>query len=154
MSSLPYLLDPAERPPQGEPRRLLAEDGLLVTTPSHLPADGQVLRAYRLMRFVRLLDDQMLNAQRTGRISFYGSCTGQEAAVIGSALALDHGDLCVPALREGAAALLRGYPFQDYMDQLFGNDRDRCRGRQMPCHYSDRAIGHLSLSSPVANQLP
>jgi len=134
--------------------RVLNPDGTLAQEAAHLPSDSDLLRSYRLMRFVRIMDAQMLNLQRQGRISFYGSCRGQEAAIIGSALTLDEGDLCVPALREGPAALLRGYPLRAYINQVWGNDADRCGGRQMPCHYSDKSIGHLSLSSPVANQLP
>ncbi len=134
--------------------RVLNPDGTVAQEATHLPSDSDLQRCYRLMRFVRILDAQMLNLQRQGRISFYGSCRGQEAAIIGSALSLEDGDLCVPALREGPAALLRGYPLQDYINQVWGNDADRCGGRQMPCHYSDKSIGHLSLSSPVANQVP
>jgi len=152
--ALPHYLDPADVPKPAAPYQVLAEDGAIKRKLKSRPADEELLRAYRLMRFLRVLDSQMLNAQRQGRISFYGTCTGQEAAVIGSALALGEGDLCVPALREGGAALLRGYSFRAYVDQVFGNDRDLSRGRQMPCHYGSRAVGQLSLSSPVANQLP
>jgi len=106
------------------------------------------------MRFLRIMETQFLNAQRQGKISFYGGATGQEASVLGSGMALEPGDICVPALREGAIALYRGYPFMDYVNQIFGNANDRTLGRQMPCHYSDKPTGHFSLSSPVANQLP
>jgi len=106
------------------------------------------------MRFLRVVESQFLNAQRQGKISFYGGALGQEAAVLGSAMSLEEGDICVPALREGGAALYRGYPFMDYVNQIFGNAEDRTLGRQMPCHYSDKPTGHFSLSSPVANQLP
>jgi len=46
------------------------------------------LRIYQTMRFVRILDERMLAAQRQGRISFYMQCLGEEAAVTASAAAL------------------------------------------------------------------
>lgn len=52
----------------------------------------QALRIYRAMLATRVLDERMLAAQRQGRLSFYMQCTGEEAAVIGSAAALDDAD--------------------------------------------------------------
>ncbi len=151
--SLPFYIAPSTEEP-GPPFQVLDLDGSIRQSPTHLPSDDELRECYRLMRFVRILDEQFLNAQRQGRISFYGTCTGQEAAVLGSALALEEGDSCVQALREGAAALLRGYSFVSYVNQVFGNRDDITFGRQMPCHYTDSQHGHLSLSSPVANQVP
>ena len=54
---------------------------------------------------MRVLDTRMLSLQRQGRIGFYGTATGQEAAVTGSAYALRAGDWVFPALREMGVAL-------------------------------------------------
>jgi 2-oxoisovalerate dehydrogenase E1 component alpha subunit len=148
--SEPYQIDPNTEEP-APPFQVLDLDGSLRQTPTHLPSDLELQDSYRLMRFVRILDEQFLNAQRQGRISFYGTCTGQEAAVLGSALALETGDSCVQALREGAAALLRGYSLVSYVNQVFGNQDDVTFGRQMPCHYTDVKNGYLSFLSPVVN---
>ena len=48
----------------------------------------------------RILDERMLAAQRQGRLSFDMQCTGEEAAVIGSAAALDDGDMIMAQYRE------------------------------------------------------
>jgi pyruvate dehydrogenase E1 component alpha subunit len=109
---------------------------------------------YRHMRFIRIVDERMLTLQRQGRISFYGAATGQEGAVIGSGYALQSNDWVFPALREGGVALLRGYDFNQYIAQLFGNSADETLGRQMPCHYSDARTNFVSLSSPIGNQIP
>lgn len=106
------------------------------------------------MAFVRQLDERMLTLQRQGRIGFYAACTGQEAAVIGSAYALRDQDWIFPAFREAAAMLLRGFPLRTFLCQLFGNSQDVLKGRQMPCHYSDRSVRYVSWSSCVGNQLP
>jgi pyruvate dehydrogenase E1 component alpha subunit/2-oxoisovalerate dehydrogenase E1 component alpha subunit len=122
--------------------------------PGHaLPTDETLLRLYRAMALVRAIDERMITLQRQGRISFYGAATGQEAAVIGSGLALEDTDWVVPALREGGIALLRGLSLSDYVNQLFGNGSDIEKGRQMPCHYGHRDVRYVTLSSCIANQL-
>src|SRR5262245_29316555 len=73
-----------------------------------LSADG-LRRLYRAMLRLRLVDERMLTLQRQGWIGFYGTATGEEAAVIGSGAALRDGDWVFPALRQGGVALLRGF---------------------------------------------
>jgi 2-oxoisovalerate dehydrogenase E1 component alpha subunit len=36
---------------------------------------------------------------------------------------------------------------------MFGNVNDTVKGRQMPCHYTCRAVGWASISSPVGTQI-
>ncbi len=132
--------------------QLLDESGTLKGKPT-LP-ESEWLGLYKHMRFLRTLDERMLTLQRQGRISFYGAATGQEAAVMGSGYALQPNDWVFPALREGGVALLRGFDFEQYIAQLFGNGVDRTLGRQMPCHYSDASIQFVSLSSPIGTQIP
>lgn len=109
---------------------------------------------YYWMVFIRTLDERMITLQRQGRIGFYGTCSGEEASVIGSAYALEPQDWIFPALRQGIAALMRGFSLAKYICQLFGNAGDVMKGRQMPVHYSDRAVNHVSWSSCVGTQLP
>ncbi len=113
-----------------------------------------LVRMYRQMAFLRTLDTRMLSLQRAGRIGFYGTCTGEEAAVIGGAMALEPQDWVFPALRQGGVALLRGYSLASLVAQNMGNSRDLLKGRQMPWHYSDRSVNHVSWSSVIATQLP
>jgi TPP-dependent pyruvate/acetoin dehydrogenase alpha subunit len=96
----------------------------------------------------------MLRLQRQGRLGFYMTSTGEEATHVGAALALRPTDWLYPAYREIGAALYRGYPLRTYMCQLFGNDEDPVRGRQMPIHHSVRACNFVSISSPVGTQIP
>ena len=143
MSTIPLqqILDPAGKLAPGAAR----PEGL---------DDEVLLRLHWLMVRQRLLDDLMLTVQRQGRIGFYGAATGQEAAVFGSGQALAEQDWILPALREGGVALMRGYPLVDYLAQCFGNARDVTHGRQMPCHYGAREQNYVTLSSPIATQLP
>lgn len=135
--------------------QVLDEEGIVVAPDlePHLPVEF-LWRAFEGMLTVRVIDERMLMLQRQGRIAFYGAATGQEAAIVGSGLALEPQDWVFPALREVGVALLRGYSLQDLAHQLFGTRDDILKGRQMPCHYSDRRVRHVSWSSCVGNQVP
>ena len=88
------------------------------------PSPELLLRLYREMVRLRTLDERMMTLQRQGRVGFYGACTGQEAATLASAIALEPLDWIFPALREAAAMLLRGFPLVPYLCQVFGNSGD------------------------------
>ncbi|HLU65826.1 MAG TPA: thiamine pyrophosphate-dependent enzyme, partial [Kofleriaceae bacterium] len=111
-------------------------------------------RLYRGMLTIRIVDARMMALQRQGRISFYGEALGQEAAVVGSAAALEPQDWLVPALREAGAGLFRGMALESYVAQIYGNAADVTRGRQMPCHPCDRANHYVVMSSCVGSQIP
>ena len=115
---------------------------------------AQLREVYRAMVRIRTVDERMMTLQRQGRIGFYGACPGQEASVIASAYALQKDDWIFPALREGGAMLLRGYPLVPYLAQLFGNQADVLKGRQMPSHYADRSVNQVSWGSCIGTQLP
>ncbi|HEV8361802.1 MAG TPA: thiamine pyrophosphate-dependent dehydrogenase E1 component subunit alpha [Candidatus Thermoplasmatota archaeon] len=133
--------------------RVLDEQGKEVAPPPPLP-DKDHLAMYRAMLQVRLLDTRMMLLQRQGRIGFYGTSTGEEGAVIGSASVLKASDWIFPALRQGGALLMRGFPLAKYMHHLFGTAGSVEMGRSMPCHYSDREHNVVSWSSSMATQLP
>ena len=117
-----------------------------------LPPDT-LLYLYRTMVLVREFDRRMLVLQRQGRIGFYGPIKGQEAATVGSVAAMEDRDWIFPALREGAAAMMRGLPLAEVLAQLIGNSLDRCKGRQMPCHYTWKQGNYVSMSSVIGTQI-
>lgn len=114
----------------------------------------KALRIYRAMLFTRVLDERMLAAQRQGRLSFYMQCIGEEASVIGSTAALDDDDMIMAQYREQGALAYRGFGVDEFMNQLFGNDRDYGKGRQMPVHYGSKKLHYMTISSPLATQIP
>lgn len=114
----------------------------------------QLLELYRAMLRVRILDDRMITLQRQGRVGFYGACTGQEAATLGTAYALRPTDWIFPALREASAMLMRGFPLVPWLAQVFGNSADVTRGRQMPSHQAAKRVNQVSWSSCIGTQLP
>ncbi|MEX1226891.1 MAG: thiamine pyrophosphate-dependent dehydrogenase E1 component subunit alpha [Marinobacter sp.] len=114
----------------------------------------QALRIYRAMVFTRVMDERMLAAQRQGRLSFYMQCTGEEAAVIGSTAALDDADMIMAQYREQGALVYRGFTTDEFMNQMFGNEDDYGKGRQMPIHYGSSKLNYMTISSPLATQIP
>lgn len=113
------------------------------------------LRAlYRTMVLTRAFDARMFTLQRQGRLGFYLACTGEEAATVGSAYALKPEDWVFPCYREQGCYLWRGVTVQEMAHQCYGNALDHTKGRQMPVHYSFRAQNIVSISSPLAVQLP
>jgi pyruvate dehydrogenase E1 component alpha subunit len=113
-----------------------------------------LLRGYREMRRLRLLDARMILLQRQGRVGFYGAAHGQEAVPIATGLAVGPDDWVFPALREQSVMLVRGFPLKAFVAQVFGNSGDVLKGRQMPSHQSGRAVHQVSWSSCIGPQLP
>jgi pyruvate dehydrogenase E1 component alpha subunit/2-oxoisovalerate dehydrogenase E1 component alpha subunit len=134
--------------------RVLREDGSADPETDPLLPEEVLLRAFRELRRVRLLDERMVLLQRQGRIGFYGTAYGQEAVPIATALALRPDDWVFPALREQAVMLVRGFPLRAFVAQVFGNAADPLKGRQMPSHQSGRAVNQVSWSSSIGPQLP
>jgi pyruvate dehydrogenase E1 component alpha subunit/2-oxoisovalerate dehydrogenase E1 component alpha subunit len=114
---------------------------------------GLQLEFYRALRRIRSLDERMQALQRQGRIGFYGTCTGQEAVPVALGFALRAADWVFPALRESSVLLVRGFPLVSYLAQVFGNERDVLKGRQMPSHMSGRSANVVSWSSCIGTQL-
>jgi pyruvate dehydrogenase E1 component alpha subunit len=132
---------------------VLRSDGSL--DPAHDPGltDAEVVALYQELVQTRTLDERFVALQRQGRIGFHVGSLGEEAAIIGSAWAMRKQDFLFPCYREFGAALLRGLPLQKLVDNMFGNANDTVKGRQMPCHYTCRAVGWASISSPVGTQI-
>ena len=107
-----------------------------------------------VMQFIRILDERMVAAQRQGRISFYLASTGEEAAAVASAAALTNDDMIMSQYREQGALAWRGYKTEQFMNQMFSNEKDPNKGRQMPIHYGDKALNFMTISSPLGTQIP
>ena len=57
-------------------------------------------------------------------------------------------------IERGGRTLFRGLSLDAFVAQIFGNDADVTKGRQMPCHPSDRATRYVNMSSCVGSQIP
>mgnify|MGYP001116828808 CR=1 FL=1 len=135
-----------------ETRTILRPDGSQAGEAPDL-SEETLRRLFRGMLAIRVMDRRLLNLQRQGRIGFYGTATGEEAAVIGSAAALRETDWIFPALRQGGALVYRGFSLAKYVAQCIGNSLDPLKGRQMPCHASSREHRTVGWSSVIGTQL-
>ena len=50
--------------------------------------------------------------------------------------------------------MYRGFGLDQFMNQCYGNCEDRGQGKQMPVHYGSADHSFVTISSPLATQLP
>ena len=125
--------------------RVLDQHGNVVD-PSFKPdlEDNEVIKLYRDMLTVSVMDIVMNDAQRQGRISFYMTASGEEAVCVGSASALARDDVVFCQYREQGVFQQRGFTLDEFMNQLFANKHDPGKGRNMPVHYGSARLNIVS----------
>ncbi|HEX8740178.1 MAG TPA: 3-methyl-2-oxobutanoate dehydrogenase (2-methylpropanoyl-transferring) subunit alpha [Casimicrobiaceae bacterium] len=133
--------------------RVLDDDGRAVG-PWDPRLDAERLRkGLAAMMKTRAFDARMLIAQRQKKTSFYMQSLGEEAIGTGQAMALAPGDMCFPTYRQQSLLLARDdIPMVEMMCQLFSNQRDPMKGRQLPVMYSYRRAGFFTVSGNLATQ--
>ncbi|WP_057830944.1 thiamine pyrophosphate-dependent dehydrogenase E1 component subunit alpha [Colwellia sp. TT2012] len=135
--------------------RILQQDG--TTYPNaDLPDIDQTLaiKIYHTFAFHRVFDERMVASQRQGRLSFYMTALGEEAASVGGAAGLQPQDMIMMQYREQGALMFRGFSLKNFMNQLFSNADDLGKGRQMPIHYGSKELNCMTVSSTLATQIP
>lgn len=50
--------------------------------------------------------------------------------------------------------MYRGFPLDLFMGQCYANADDVGKGRQMPVHYGSKDLNFVTVSSPLATQIP
>jgi len=135
--------------------KILDQDGV-VYDGAEMPNIDQALatKMYKTLAFHRVLDERMIAAQRQGRISFYMAALGEEATTVGGAAGLEPQDMIMAQYREQGALMFRGFSLEDFMNQMFSNDKDLGKGRQMPIHYGSNELNYMTISSPLGTQIP
>ena len=134
--------------------RVLDDDGRAVG-PWVPKVDVELLRrGLRAMMKTRAFDARMLIAQRQKKMSFYMQCLGEEAIATAHAFALSEGDMCFPTYRQQGLLLAReDVSMVEMICQLFSNERDPVKGRQLPVMYSYKKYGFFSVSGNLATQV-
>ncbi|KAJ4155364.1 hypothetical protein LMH87_000615 [Akanthomyces muscarius] len=117
-------------------------------------AEEQVVKLYKDMLFISIMDLIMFDAQRQGRLSFYMVSAGEEAVSVGTSSVLDPEDVVFCQYREQGLFKERGFTTKEFMSQLFSNRNDPGKGRNMPIHYGSKKLNVHTISSPLATQLP
>lgn len=129
-----------------EPWQVLRPDGSLVDGYEPSLTRDQLGEAHRLMSLSRQVDERGVSLQRQGRMGTFSTVNGQEAAVVGSAMALDPArDWVVPQYRELPAMLRQGYPLERFFRYFKGDPL----GNQMP-----EGVRVLPFQISLAAQIP
>lgn len=99
---------------------------------------------YRYMLLARKTDERMVLMQRQGRMGTFPQSAGHEAISMGAIFNLKQTDWLVPAYRELAGMLYRGWPIENWL--LYWNGFEE--GAKVPDGVND-----LPVCVPVASQL-
>ena len=109
-------------------------------------------KGLRSMLLTRVFDERLFRVHRQGKTSFYMKSTGEEAIGAAQSLALSQGDMCFPTYRVMSWLMARDYPLIDMVNQIFSNEKDPLKGRQLPILFSARDYGFYSLSGNVGSR--
>lgn len=132
--------------------RVLNRDSEAVGPWAGLLSHEELLEGLRHMMTLRAFDARMQMAQRQGKTSFYMQHMGEEAVSCAFRKALSPGDMNFPTYRQAGLLIAGGYPMLDMMCQIYSNERDPLKGRQLPVMYSAREHGFFSISGNLATQ--
>ena len=132
--------------------RVLGPDGQAIGPWTPELSSEALLAGLRHMMLLRAYDARMMVAQRQGKTSFYMQHLGEEAISCAFQCALGQGDMNFPTYRQAGLLIASGYPLLKMMCQVYSNDGDPVRGRQLPVFYSAREYGFFSISGNLATQ--
>lgn len=132
--------------------RVLDDEGRAVGAWDPGLSPDMLRRGLRAMLLTRAFDDRLFRAHRQGKTSFYMKSTGEEAIGAAQSLVLGAGDMCFPTYRVMSWLHARDYPLTDMVNQIFSNEKDPLKGRQLPILYSARDYGFYSLSGNVGSR--
>lgn len=144
---------PAGSPAEGpELVRAIRDDGSV--DPAFRGALDVATALYRHMVRLRVLSARMVELQRTEKVAFHASSIGEEAAIVGAALAAREGDWVFPGVREWGAAVVRGLSVAAYVHHAFGDAEDPAKGHAAPDHPPARRIRVAPASGVVGAHVP
>jgi 2-oxoisovalerate dehydrogenase E1 component alpha subunit len=132
--------------------RVLNRDGEAVGPWAGSLDEDALLEGLRHMMTLRAFDARMQMAQRQGKTSFYMQHMGEEGVSCAFHRALLPGDMNFPTYRQAGLLIASGYPLVDMMCQIYSNERDPLKGRQLPVLYSAKDNGFFSISGNLATQ--
>lgn len=132
--------------------RVLNRDGEAVGPWAGTLTAEELLEGLKHMMTLRAFDARMQMAQRQGKTSFYMQHMGEEAVSCAFRKALETGDMNFPTYRQAGLLIAGGYPMVEMMNQIFSNEGDPLKGRQLPVMYSSKEHGFFSISGNLATQ--
>lgn len=132
--------------------RVLNDEGQAVGPWAGALTDEELAEGLRHMMTLRAFDARMQLAQRQGKTSFYIQHLGEEAISCAFRKALKPGDMNFPTYRQAGLLIAGGYPMVQMMNQIYSNDQDPLKGRQLPIMYASKEYGFFSISGNLGTQ--
>jgi 2-oxoisovalerate dehydrogenase E1 component alpha subunit len=132
--------------------RVLNQQGEAVGPWAGSLTDEEMLVGLRDMMRLRAFDARMVMAQRQGKTSFYMQHLGEEAVSCAFRKALVKGDMNFPTYRQAGLLIAGGFPMVEMMNQIYSNELDPLKGRQLPVLYSSKEYGFFTISGNLATQ--
>jgi len=117
--------------------------------------DAQRLELYYWMRLTRSLEERLVNLYRQTKVvgGLFRSL-GQEADAVGSAYALQPGDVLSPLIRNLGSMLVKGATPVEILKQYMAKGDSPTRGRELNIHFGDTARGFIGQISPLGDMVP
>lgn len=118
-TSLKFHLPDAE--PAMPTYRVLNADGVVVDetqTPVEMGKE-KAHKMYKAMVTTSIMDGLMYDSQRQGRVSFYMVSAGEEGVAVGTAAALEDGDVLYSQYREQGALMYKGFTLDEVGDRVW-----------------------------------
>jgi pyruvate dehydrogenase E1 component alpha subunit/2-oxoisovalerate dehydrogenase E1 component alpha subunit len=127
-------------------------------TPVPLPADlsrPQLLELYYYMRLTRSLEERLVALYRQNKVigGLFRSL-GQEADAVGSAYALEPGDILSPLIRNLGSMLVKGATPLEVVRQYMARGTSPTQGRELNIHFNDLQRGFLGQISHLGDMVP
>jgi len=117
--------------------------------------DAQRLELYYWMRLTRSLEERLVNLYRQTKVvgGLFRSL-GQEADAVGSAYALEPGDILSPLIRNLGSMLVKGATPLEILKQYMAKGDSPTRGRELNIHFCDTERGFIGQISPLGDMVP
>jgi len=115
----------------------------------------QLLELYYFLRLTRALEERLVNLYRqTKVIGGLFRSLGQEADAVGSAYALQPGDVLSPLIRNLGSMLVKGATPVEVLRQYMAKARGPTAGRELNIHFNDLERGFLGQISHLGDMVP
>ena len=115
----------------------------------------QLLELYYWMRLTRSLEERLVLLHRQGKVvgGLFRSL-GQEADAVGSAYALQPGDILSPLIRNLGSMLVKGATPLEVLRQYMAKAESPTAGRELNIHFDVLERGFLGQVSPLGAMVP
>ena len=153
--ALPIDVDPAEiRDLAYSIIRVLDDNGEAVGPWAGALTDDELREGLRDMMMTRAFDARMLIVAAPGQDLVLYAAHGRRGGRCAHRKALEPGDMNFPTYRQQGPADRGGWPLVDMMNQIFSNEKDRLKGRQLPVSIRPRRPASSRSPAISARNIP